>query len=566
MLAGPKPRTAWGEGVQGLAEFFKKLGAGRLAAMGAVTVGLVAFFAFVIMRFSEPNFATLFTGLDIKDSAAIVKELESSGVPYELRGDGSAILVPADRVARLRMSLAQDGLPSGGGVGYEIFDKGDSLSATNFVQNINQLRALEGELARTIRTIDRVDQARVHLVIPERALFQRDREPPSASIALKVRGGLEPGQIRAIRHLVASAVEGLKPERVSVVDESGALLADGAGSDTPEGGADDRQANYEKRLSEQVQRIVESVVGSGRAQVKITAELDFNRITQTQDTYDPDSKVVRSTQTREESSSTAARDQSVTVGNELPNATGQGGPAPSAQDLAKKSEETINYEISRTTRTETIDGGRVKRVSVAVLVDGIYSKDNSGGIAYAPRSKEDVERIAALVRSAIGFDQQRGDQVEVVNLRFAEAPAVFEAAADQAWWASYLSFTKEDIMRLVELGILLILSLLVLLFVVRPLLRRAIAPDAPTVRREPEPPALTGPAGAMLAAATAEQGPPLKLAMPRPEDNLTLQMLEVAQASGDIQQKSVERIGELVERNPTETVSLIRTWLNEPAS
>ena len=224
MLAEPWLRTQWGDGVQGFLDVLKKLGAGRLAAMAAVTLALIGFFAFVIMRFTEPSMATLFTGLDLKDSAAIVKELDSSGVPYQLRGDGSSILVPSDSVARLRMTLAQDGIPSGGGIGYEIFDKGDSLSATNFVQNINQLRALEGELARTIRSIDRVEQARVHLVIPEKALFQRDREEPSASIALKVRGGLDPGQIRAIRHLAASAVEGLKPERVSIVDETGALL------------------------------------------------------------------------------------------------------------------------------------------------------------------------------------------------------------------------------------------------------------------------------------------------------------------------------------------------------
>jgi flagellar M-ring protein FliF len=268
-------------------DVLKRLGAGRLAAMGAVTIALVGFFAFVIMRFSQPAMLPLFTGLDVKDASAIVKELESSGTSYELRGDGSTVMVPAEQVARLRMSLAQSGLPSGGGVGYEIFDKGDSLSATSFVQNINQLRALEGELARTIRGLDRVDLARVHLVIPERALFQRDREPPSASIVLKVRGGLEPGQIRAVRHLVATAVEGLKPERVSIVDESGALLADGAGNQQAEGGGDDRQAAFERRLSEQVQRIVESVVGGGRARVQVAAELDFNRITQTQDLYDP---------------------------------------------------------------------------------------------------------------------------------------------------------------------------------------------------------------------------------------------------------------------------------------
>ena len=253
-----------------------------------------------------------------------------------------------------------------------------------------------------------------------------------------MRGGLEPGQIRAIRHLVATAVEGLKPERVSIVDESGALLADGAGSQQPEGGSDDRQAAFERRLSEQVQRIVESVVGGGRARVQVAAELDFNRITQTQDLYDPDSKVVRSTLTREENAATGGRDQSVTVGNELPNATGQASAAPGAQDLSKKSEETVNYEISRTTRTETIDAGRVKRISVAVLVDGTYARDGTGAVSYAPRAKEDLDRIGALVRSSIGYDQKRGDQLEVVNLRFAEAPPSIEAAAELGW-ASYLN-------------------------------------------------------------------------------------------------------------------------------
>jgi flagellar M-ring protein FliF len=435
------------------------------------------------------------------------------------------------------------------------------------VQNINQLRALEGELARTIRGLDRVDLARVHLVIPERALFQRDREPPSASIVLKVRGGLEPSQIRAIRHLVATAVEGLKPERVSIVDESGALLADGAGNQQAEGGSDDRQAAFERRLSEQVQRIVESVVGGGRARVQVAAELDFNRITQTQDLYDPESRVVRSTLTREENAATGGRDQTVTVGNELPNATGAANAAPGAQDLSKKSEETVNYEISRTTRTETIDAGRVKRISVAVLVDGTYARDGTGAVSYAPRAKEDLDRIGALVRTAIGYDQRRGDQLEVVNLRFAEAPPSVEASAEQGW-SSYLDLTRADIVKLIELGVLAVLSLLVILFVVRPLVRRVLSPDEARLALADY--SSQGGGSAQSAAHHAllaePPPPPVKLALPRPEDNLTLQMLEVAQVNGDIQQKSVERIGELVERNPSETLSLVRTWLNEPST
>ena len=215
--------------MQGLLEFVRSLGAPRIAAMVAVTIALVGFFAFLILRVTAPQMTPLFTDLSYEDSAAIVKDLERQGVAYELRNDGNTVMVPRDRVARLRMSLAGEGLPKGGGMGYEIFDKSDALGTTSFVQNINNLRALEGELSRSIRGLDRVVAARVHLVLPERPLFSRDKVEPSASIVLKVHGTLEAQQVRAIRHLVASAVNGLKPQRVSIVDEAGHLLADGTG-------------------------------------------------------------------------------------------------------------------------------------------------------------------------------------------------------------------------------------------------------------------------------------------------------------------------------------------------
>src|SRR6516162_5082293 len=240
-------------------------------AMIAVTAALIGFFAFVIMRVTTPQMTTLFTDLSIEDSSSIIKDLERQGITYELRNEGSVILVPKDKVTRLRMKLAEGGLPKGGGVGYEIFDKSDALGATSFVQNINHLRALEGELSRTIRALDRVQAARVHLVIPERPLFSRDKVEPSASIVLKVNGGLEPQQVNAIRHLTASAVTGLKPERVSIVDETGRLLADGAhGGENSVATADDRRIAYEQRLRDQVEGIVSSVVGPGHARVQLT--------------------------------------------------------------------------------------------------------------------------------------------------------------------------------------------------------------------------------------------------------------------------------------------------------
>ena len=541
--------------MQGVFDFLKALGATRLGAMGAVTAALIGFFAFMILRVTAPQMTPLFTDLSTEDSAAIIKDLDRQAVPYEMRNDGAIIMVPKDRVARLRMGFAESGLPKGGGVGYEIFDKSEALGTTSFVQNINHLRALEGELARTIRGIDRVQAARVHLVLPERPLFSREKAEPSASIVLRVRGALDASQVRAIRHLAASAVNGLKPQRVSIVDETGNLLADGAVSDEAAGGAaaDDRQVAYERRLRQQVENIVSSVVGPGHARVQLTADFDFNRITQTSDKFDPDGRVVRSTQTREETAATADNQGQVTVGNELPGA-GQNQGAP-AREQSKKSEEIINYDISRVTETKVVEGGRVNRISVAVLVDGAYTKNDKGEPVYNERPKEELDRIAALVRSAIGFDQKRGDQVEVVNLRFAEVPT--NPITEPTGYWSMLQFTKDDIMRAVELGVMLLLGIVVLLLVVRPLVRRIITPDKP----------IQAPSDELALPMATGAGVP-QIAEDKPihaKPSQTSKMIEIAQVQGQVHAQSVQKVGDLAERNPNETAAIVRNWLHEPA-
>jgi flagellar M-ring protein FliF len=519
-------------------------------AMVAVTAALIGFFAFVIMRVTTPQMTTLFTDLSVEDSSGIIKDLERQAIPYELRNDGAAIMVPKDKVTRLRMKLAEGGLPKGGGVGYEIFDKSDALGTTSFVQNINHLRALEGELARTIKAIDRIQAARVHLVLPERPLFSRETPEPSASIVLRVRGALEPQQVRAIRHVVASAVNGLKPQRVSIVDEAGQLLADGSGDPATDGATgDERRAGFEKRMRNQVEAIVSSVVGAGRARVQLSADFDYNKTTQTSDRFDPEGRVLRSSQSREESTLTADnRDGQVTVNNELPGNQNQGGTA-TARDQSKKSEETNNYEISRTTKTEVTEAGRVNRISVAVLVDGIYAKNEKGEMVYQERSKDQLDRIAALVRSAIGFDQKRGDQIEVVNLRFAEAPSVVPIA-EPTGWLGMLQFTKDDVMYVIELAVMMLLGLVVMFMVIRPLVKRILA--AEPVAALAALPALAdgsalGPDGQLLPNATAN-------------------MIDVAQVQGQVHAQSVHRVGELADRNPNETAAIIRQWLTEPAT
>jgi flagellar M-ring protein FliF len=559
--------------VNGLVEFVKALGAARLAAMAAVTVALVGFFVVVGMRVSAPSMAPLFTELSLEDSSRVVQELETQGIPYELRGDGSTILIPKDAVTRARMRLAESGLPRGGAVGYEIFDKSDTLGTTSFVQNVNHLRALEGELARTIRSLDRVGAARVHLVIPERQLFQRDKQEPSASIVLRVKSQLEQQQVRAIRHLVATAVRGLKPERVSIVDEQGRLLADGVGAQAGVSPLmDDRNVSYEQRVKQQLESVVSSIVGPGRARVTVSAEMDYTRVQQTSDRYDPESRVVRSTQSREEQaqSNQGAQEDGVSVGNQLP-----GGNQAAAQqqqpggnrDSNRKSEETVNYEISRTTRTEVIEPGRVKRLSVAVLVDGTYTKgQNNNETTYAPRPQEELDRIAALVRSAVGFDEQRGDRVEIVNLRFAEVAGTPQIADADGGFMSMLRFTTDDIMHAINLAVVAILSLLVLLLVVRPLVRRVVTPDESVTPALP-----SGFAEAALAqaqgAAAAGGSLPVVASQPlapltRPE-NLTTRQIDFAQLQGEVHQQSIQKVGELASRNPYETVSILRQWMHE---
>ena len=533
-----------------------KLGPARLAAMAAVTLTLIGFFAFVILRVSRPDMGVLFSDLSMQDSSAVVRELDARGIAYETKGEmGQTVLAPRADLARLRMDLAGKGLPSQGGIGYEIFDKGDAFSSTSFVQNVNHLRAMEGELARSIRAIGRVQAARVHLVIPERRLFERDREAPSAAIVVKLMGDLDPSQVRAIRHLAASAVEGLKPERVSIVDERGRLLADGArGAEADGAGAlEERQAGIERRLRAQIEEIVAGIVGQGRARVQVAAELDLNRVESRSESFDPESRVVRSTQTRSENSLTGGAEGQVSVGNELPGANqNQPQNPPQQKDSSQKNEETTNYEISRVTKVETLEGGRLKRLSVAVLVDGIYAPGADGRPAYQPRPDAEIARITALVRTAVGYDKARGDQVEVVNLRFAETPTAPEFA-EPGLIQSFLSPTKEDVMRLVELTVLSLLTLVVLMAVVRPLLRRVLESEAPVA-------ALAGPAGALaLAGATGGEGP-AELAV---RENSTNRFLESAKINGQIQAETVERVVDMVRASPTETVEVLRNWIHD---
>lgn len=539
------------------ADALMKLGPMRLlAALGVTAVVAAALFA-LIFRVGGEEKALLFSGVEMAEAGEIAAKLEASNISYELTGDGTTILVPRSKVLSARLMLSEDGLPSRGSVGYEIFDRQDVLGATQFQQNVNRLRALEGELARTIASLRGVESARVHLVLPERQLFAQEREAPSASIVIKTGGDLSAGQVRAVRNLVASAVPGLSVNRVTIADDGGRLLAAAEGGDEGAAAAeavDERKAGIEERLRKEVQEIVESVVGPGAARVQVAADVDFNRVTSTSQTFDPEGRVVRETNSTEEKTTGAAGGGGASsASRNLPDGAAGGDTGGSAEG-SERTEEQVRYEISNTTRTEIVEGGRIKKLSVAVAVDGVTTPGAEGAApTYAPRDPADLERITALVKSAVGFDEARGDKVEVVNLRFARAPD----AGVTAEKPSMFSFGKDDIMRGVEILAALIAALGVIFFVLRPLVAGLIAPRGASAAAGGAP-MLAAPGGGSV----ASLAPPSAGALPSPTGDPGL---DVARINGQLNQSSVKRVAEVIEQNPDESAQILRTWLMERA-
>ncbi|MGE0741966.1 MAG: flagellar basal-body MS-ring/collar protein FliF [Hyphomonadaceae bacterium] len=538
----------------GITDQLLKAGPTRLfAALGIAAVVAALLFSLVFRMGGEEK-SLLFANVDVSEAGEITQRLEAAEIPFELRGDGSSIFVARSRVLEARMMLSADGLPSRGSIGYEIFDEPDALGQTQFQQNINRLRALEGELARTIASLDGIASARVHLVLPERQLFARETEQPSASIVLGLRRDeLTPGQVRAIRNLVASATPGLSSNRVTILDETGRLLAaaaNGDGSAADSEGVDARQAATEERIRRTVTDIVEGVVGQGNARVQVTAEMDFNRVSETSERFDPEGRVVRSTTTSEETSSNAEGGQSTTAGANVPDANGTSSSS-GPQTENNSSQETVNYEISRTTRTEISEGGRLRRLSVAVAVDGVTTPGADGAEAtYAPRSEEDMQRLTQLVRSAVGFNQERGDTVEVVNTQFSRAlPAGTEAQAPGMFDLGSL-----DLMRIIEIVAALIASLAFVFFVLRPLIGGLIrgggaAANATANAAGGGAPSLPGPGG-------------VAVALPQIEGVPEEAVIDIAQIQGRVRASSVKKVAEVVDKHPDESIQIIRGWLN----
>lgn len=514
----------------------------------------------------------LYGDLSSADSASVAGKLEELGIPYQISPDGAKVMVAENEVGRARMVLAEAGLPNGGSLGYEIFDKQSGFGTTNFVQNINQVRALEGELSRTIAALGPVASARVHLVLPQRELFARENRAATASVFIKLKSNsrLANEQIQAIQSLVSSAVPDLKTDHVSVVDSNGNLLARGDGGETTNSPmkSEEMRRSYEARLTTAVEDLVSRTVGFGKVRATVTADLNFDRISTNEELFDPNQQVVRSTQTTSENST--ERDTSggeVGASGNLPNNVAEVlvDAAPSAQN--NKTEETTNFEIGRTVRSMVREVGEVKRLSVAVLIDGTMTTAEDGTRTYTPRPEAELKQIETLVKSAIGFDAKRGDQVNVINMQFAEidVPPVDDAS-------QMFGFDKTDLLDAAQVIVVAVMIMLVVLLVLQPMMGRLMAsmgdgspppPPGELPDMLPMPgmnPALMSPQAAAAMGMGGQM--PMGELPPPPEapvdDNA---MINVKSIEGKVKASAVKKVEDIVAAYPTETVSVLRGWM-----
>ena len=551
-----------------IAELIRQLGPVRLAALAATGIAVLGFFIFLSSRLSTGGMALLYGDLDPQDSGQIIQTLQSKNIPYDIKAGGKQIFVPGDQVLQLRVSLAESGLPGGGSVGYEIFDNNQGIGTTNFVQNINLVRALEGELARTIGAMRNVRGARVHLVMPRRELFSREKQEASASVVLQVQGSsrLNNEQVQAIQHLIAAAVPSMDPQKISVLDDRGQLLARGNGdsASAAAGTADEMRVGFENRMRQAIIELLERTVGLNRVRAEINAEIDYDRVVENAEIFDPDSQVARSTQTVQENENSSENDDqdTVTVQNNLPEteATAAGN-GTSAASQVSRTEETVNFEITKTIRNRVKESGQIKRLSVAVLVDGKYIENDDGDKVWQPRAADELAQLETLVKSAVGFNEQRGDSVEIVNMQFVKLePLEFDDGS------LFLGISKEEFMQLAEILVLAVVGLLVILLVVRPVLTRLFE-SMPTALAGGSAGALGDQEGVALAQltgpeATADMAELLEEDEEEIEDESLLdQMIDINQVEGRVRASSLKQIGEIVDKHPEEAIAIVRNWM-----
>lgn len=530
-----------------LQTLYSRLSAVQKGVLLGSIVAALAGFASLLLWSNEPDYRPLFTNLTQDDAAAIVNKLKEERLPYRLMAGGSSIAVPAEQVHESRLRLASEGLPKGGGIGFELFDRAN-FNMTNFVQHLNYQRALQGELARTIGQLAAVEQARVHLAVPQKSVFLDEQQKPSASVVLKLHAGAQLGkpQIQGILHLVASSVEGLQPAQVTIVDMNGRMLA--GGEDQQDFGHLNTnqlefQQGLERELERKIQSLLERAVGPQKAMVRVSATIDFQRVESTHEIFDPSSTVVRSEQRGMEKSTGSSANPSGPPGvaSNVPEAQMTLLSTANSSSETQRQNETINYEVSKSVKRVVAPVGQIKRLSAAVLVDGSYKEES-----FVPRSDAELKRYEMLVKTAMGFDAERGDQVEVINVPFdgtqaLEPEAIHQVRGPDPLWV--------DLGKRVGLPIV---AFIVLLLFLRGLFKHlhAAQPELSLPRDLPK----------TIAELEAELPAAPHEALP---DHDKLREIERAKAA--VKAKTIaelqERVVDLARQNPAKAAAIAREWI-----
>jgi flagellar M-ring protein FliF len=531
-------------------EFFEKTKAlwGRTTTsqrllIGGLAVTMVGTFFLLILWLNQPDWKVLYSHMYQEDAAAVVKKLQGQKVKYSLEQaeDGSTtILVPADKAYDLRLSIASEGILHGQGIGFEIFDE-IKVGQTDFVQRINYQRALQGELGRTIAEFPQIDRARVHLVVPHKTLFIEEQAAPSASVVLKLKEGekkLAQNQIEGIVNLIVMAVEGLTKEHITISGTDGTLLYSPKGEGTMEGLSTtqmETKLNMEGNLERRIEEMLSPLYGPGRVIAKVNAELDFSKKTIHREVFDPASSVVRSEQRSEETQTGTAN---LSQGSPDPNFRGDGMGGALSNQKGSRETRTTNYEINKDEYNIISPVGELKRLTVAVIVDGTYAKDADGKSAFTPRSAEEVERVKQLVTQAVGADRVRGDTVEVTSMSF--------GGPEEEIKPNLLQIILEYTQRLGKPFLNGLLIFLFLVLVVRPVIMALIRPKTE----------VEGVEG--IAGLPEGEG---RLAIEEAEDETELAFDQLRKID-DIRAHAIQ----LSEQNMDGAMAIIKTWLKAEAA
>ncbi len=531
-----------------LTESYVKLPLVQKILFPILVIGSVVGIVYVSKWANRPEYVTLYSDLDPSDSSAVIERLKDLKVKYQIEGDGSIITVsPPEMVHEMRMTLAGDGIPKGGKVGLEIFDA-TNLGTTTFQEKIKFMRAIQGELERTITSLDSVMAARVHIAQPEKSVFANRSTEATASVMLRLRsaGDIEKKQIQGIRRLVSGSVEGLTVENVTILDSNGALLTtDTEGEEGLEMEA--TRLNYQREIERgyvrHIEQMLAKVLGPGKAIARVTAELDFTQSEREEESYDPGGQVLRSERTIEEGLGASQRGGIPGVVSNL--AQDQNLLAAPSSETSARKEAVRNFEVSRAVSRTTSPRGSLERLSVAVIVDGTTKPEAIEGqeatpVEFEPLSSEMLDQIESVVKSAVGYDPSRGDTVTVENIPFMEQDSPFE---DLMVTQAQYDWIFNGIFRVGPLFFLL----LFFLFIVRPLVKFLVTPTEAEIDLERLLP--TG-IKELEHELEAERS---KVTVPSVEPSIDMEQLEELMAENS----------RIVQENPQQAALLIRYWLND---